>query len=78
LSADDKPDFYIQKEDGVFVLKGDKIERLFKMTNFEYEEAARRFARTLRHMGVDDALRKQGAQDGDTVRITDYEFEFTE
>jgi GTP-binding protein len=29
-------------------------------------------------MGVDEALRKRGAQDGDTVRLLDFEFEFIE
>ncbi|MED4987645.1 DUF1967 domain-containing protein, partial [Geobacillus stearothermophilus] len=28
--------------------------------------------------GVDDALRERGAQDGDTVRLLDYEFEFVD
>ncbi|REJ26284.1 MAG: GTPase ObgE [Caldibacillus debilis] len=64
--------------DGAFVIKGKKIEKLFKMTDFSQEEAVKRFARQLRSMGVDDALRKRGAKDGDTVRLLDYEFEFVE
>ncbi|MBY6271631.1 GTPase ObgE [Caldibacillus debilis] len=64
--------------DGAFVIKGKKIEKLFKMTDFSREEAVKRFARQLRSMGVDDALRKRGAKDGDTVRLLDYEFEFVE
>ncbi|MFC5542204.1 GTPase ObgE [Ureibacillus suwonensis] len=72
-------DFAITRDDdGAYVLSGDTIERLFKMTDFSRDESVRRFARQLRHMGVDDALRERGAQDGDTVRILDYEFEFIE
>lgn len=64
--------------DGAFVLSGAKIEKLFKMTDFTRDESAQRFARQLRSMGVDQALRERGAVDGDTVRLLDYEFEFME
>ncbi|MEN1969273.1 GTPase ObgE [Lentibacillus sp. N15] len=65
-------------DDGAYVLTGDQIEKLFKMTDFNRDEAIQRFARQLRGMGVDDALRKKGAKDGDTIRLMDYEFEFVE
>lgn len=64
--------------DGTFVLSGAEIERLFKMTDFTRDEPIRRFARQLRGMGVDEALRNKGAKDGDVVRILEYEFEFIE
>ncbi|EAD4907518.1 GTPase ObgE [Listeria monocytogenes] len=73
----EEPDFEISREpDGTFVLSGAKIERLFTMTNFERDASISRFARHLRAMGVDEALRKRGAKDGDIVRLLDYEFEF--
>lgn len=73
----EEPDFEIYREpDGTFVLSGAKIERLFTMTNFERDASISRFARQLRAMGVDEALRKRGAKDGDIVRLLDYEFEF--
>lgn len=69
--------FKITREpDGIFVVSGDALERLFKMTDFSRDESVRRFSRQLRSMGVDEALRGRGAKDGDTVRIMDYEFEF--
>jgi len=64
--------------DGAFVLSGAKIEKLFKMTDFTRDESIRRFARQMRSLGVDEALRAKGAKDGDTVRLLDYEFEFIE
>lgn len=77
--APDKKEFVITREpDGSFVLSGDAIERLFKMTDFSRDESVRRFARQLRGMGVDEALRKRGAKDGDTVKLLGYEFEFIE
>ncbi|WP_163655725.1 GTPase ObgE [Listeria sp. PSOL-1] len=75
----EEPDFEISRDDdGAYVLTGAKIERLFAMTNFERDASINRFARQLRAMGVDEALRKKGAEDGDTVRLLDYEFEFQE
>lgn len=64
--------------DGTFMLSGNEIERLFQMTDFSREEAAQRFSRQLRKMGVDKALREKGVKDGDTIRLLDYEFEFIE
>ena len=64
--------------DASWILSGDKLEKLFKMTNFEHEESVRRFARQLRAMGIDEDLRERGAVDGNIVRIMKYEFEFVE
>ncbi|WP_223591172.1 GTPase ObgE [Neobacillus bataviensis] len=69
--------FHISREsDGTFVVSGEKIEKLFKMTNFSTEESVRRFSRQLRGLGVDEALRERGAKDGDVVKLLDFEFEF--
>ncbi|MFD2446207.1 GTPase ObgE [Bacillus sp. CGMCC 1.16607] len=64
--------------DGAFEVSGAEVEKLFKMTNFAREESVNRFARQLRGMGVDEALRSRGAKDGDIVRLLDFEFEFIE
>ncbi|MGX7195228.1 GTPase ObgE [Enterococcus olivae] len=75
----DKPDFEINRDpDTTWVLSGEKLEKLFEMTNFEHDETVMRFARQLRGMGVDEALRARGAKDGDIVRIGKFEFEFVE
>src|SRR5690625_1612842 len=74
---EDEPAFTISRDDdGAFVLSGEKIERMFHMTDFSTQEGAQRFARQLRRLGVDDALRARGAVDGSTVRILDFEFDF--
>ncbi|ANZ99763.1 MULTISPECIES: GTPase ObgE [Carnobacterium] len=64
--------------DAAWVLSGEKLEKLFKMTNFETDESVMRFARQLRAMGIDEEMREMGAKDGDLVRIMKYEFEFVE
>lgn len=75
----EKEAFHVQNAgNGIFILSGDKLERLFKMTDFTSDEGVSRFARQLRHMGVDQTLREKGAQDGDIVRLLDFEFEFIE
>ncbi len=77
---EEEPDerFTIEKEDGIFVVKGKEVEKHFAMTDFENEEAVKRFQRILKVMGVEDALKEQGIDYGDTVRIGDLEFEFVE
>ncbi|MFF3023478.1 GTPase ObgE [Gottfriedia sp. NPDC057948] len=73
----EEPTFEITRDsDGTFVVKGEELEKLFKMTNFEREESIRRFARQMRGMGIDEALRQRGAKNGDIVKISEYEFEF--
>ncbi|QDI92812.1 GTPase ObgE [Salicibibacter halophilus] len=63
-------------DDGAYVLSGEPLERRVKMLDLNRPESARRFSRTLRKMGVDEALRARGAKDGDTVRLLGIEFEF--
>ena len=70
--------FTITKEGNNWVVKGEKVEKLLKMTKFNTDEAASRFASKLRKLGVDDKLRELGAAEGDTIQILDYEFEYTE
>ncbi len=65
-------------DDGAFVISGPHIEKMFKMTNFSRDESIRRFARQMRGLGVDEALRERGAKNGDIVRLLEFEFEFIE
>lgn len=75
----DKRPFEISRDDdAAWVLSGEKLEKLFVMTNMERDESVMKFARQLRGMGVDEALRERGAKDGDIVRIGNFEFEFVD
>lgn len=73
-----EPFIITRGDDGVFEVHGAELERIFKMTDFARDESIRRFARKMRAMGVDAALRERGAQDGDLVRVLKFEFEFVE
>ncbi|GAB2560543.1 GTPase ObgE [Gracilibacillus alcaliphilus] len=78
FEKEESPFSITRDPDGAFVLYGEPIEKLFKMTDLTHDESIQRFSRQLRGMGVDEALRRRGAKDGDTVRLLDYEFEFME
>lgn len=69
--------YTIEKEaDDLWVIKGEKIEKLFKMTKFSSEEAMLRFSKKLRKLGIDEKLEEMGAKEGDQVRILDFYFDF--
>lgn len=70
--------FTIRRENEMFVVESETIERMMKRMQLNTHEAILKLARTLRHMGVDEELRKRGAEDGTIVRIGDFEFEFVE
>lgn len=73
-----KDEFEIEKKDGVFYVKGKRVEKLVGMTNFEDYVSLRRFDRAWRFMGLDRLLKKQGIQEGDTVNLYGVEFTFSE
>lgn len=78
FNPDERPFDISRDDDATWVLSGEKLEKLFVMTNLERDESLMKFARQLRGMGVDDALRQRGAKDGDIVRISNFEFEFVD
>ena len=68
--------FTIIKENDGYRVIGDKVEKLLKMTKFNTDESALRFASQLKKMGVDAKLKEMGAEEGDTIKILDLEFEY--
>ena len=78
FDPDERPFEISRDNDAAWVLSGEKLEKLFVMTNMERDESVMKFARQLRGMGVDEALRERGAKDGDIVRIGNFEFEFVD
>ncbi|TPR44881.1 GTPase ObgE [Apilactobacillus micheneri] len=78
FDANEKPFEISRDEDGTWILSGKKIEKLFKMTDTTHDQSMLRFARQLRGMGVDNALRKAGAENGDLVSILDFTFSYVD
>ncbi len=63
-------------EEHEFVVEGRRVDILVARANVMNEYSMRRLHRQLERVGVIKELRKQGAADGDTVRILGIEFEF--
>ena len=75
---EDSNKFTIRREKGAFVVEGENIERVYKKINLSTDEGIMKLATILNKMGVEQALKKYGIKDGDTVRICDFEFEYYE
>ena len=68
--------YTITNDNGVWVISGREIEKVFAMTRFTEDESIARFGRILKAMGIEDTLLEMGAERGDEVQILDYIFEF--
>ncbi|WP_047155118.1 GTPase ObgE [Aneurinibacillus tyrosinisolvens] len=71
-------EFTVRRENDTFIVEGEKLEKLVRMTNLNSHDSIQRFSRLMRNMGVDEALRKKGAENGDLVKIGKLEFEFVD
>jgi GTP-binding protein len=68
--------FTIQRVSDGWQVHGESIERAAAMTYWEYPQSVRRFQRILETLGIDEALRQAGVEQGDTVYIGEYELEW--
>ncbi len=76
---EDPNQFTISREDDAsWRISGAGIERAASMTYWEHDGSLRRFQRLMEKLGVDEALRKAGIQEGDTVHVGDFELEWQE
>ena len=74
----EKP-YEIRKEnDHTYIISGKKLEELLNKTRFNSDEAVLKFAKKLKNLGIDEELKKLGAEDGDTVKILEAEFTYNE
>ncbi|MDO5297360.1 MAG: GTPase ObgE [bacterium] len=69
-------DFEVFDEDGIWVVRGVRVEKAVAMTDLDEEESLNRLQRRFNAWGVEDALTQAGAMPGDTVRIGKSEFAF--
>lgn len=65
-----------EEEEGIFVVEGSFVDRLLNSVNVNDPDSLRYFHKVLRNKGVLDELKAMGVQDGDTIRLNDFEFEF--
>ena len=71
----------VSVEDGeegnkVYVVYGSFVDRLLNSVNIHDADSLRYFHKVLRNKGVFDTLREMGIEDGDMVRLNDFEFEY--
>lgn len=73
-----KDEFEISLENGVYFVRGKRVEKLVRMTNFNDNLSMRRFERAWKFMGLDYRLKKEGICEGDTVNLYGVEFTFSD
>lgn len=73
---EDKNEFKIVKEEDMYVVIGPAVEKLMSRVNLEDTESMYYFQRKLDELGVNEALKKAGVKDGDTVKVVDWELEW--
>ena len=61
--------FSIEPCEEGYAVEGRKVVRLVRMTDFNNEEAIRHMDRALKKMGLYKALKRMGAEDGQTIYI---------
>jgi len=75
----DDPGFIIERiNQNQFVIKGERIEKLYKMTNISDDQGFMYLTSTMRKMGIEKALKENGAKDGDTINLLDFSFTYYE
>jgi len=77
-AAEDPKAFTISRTEDGWVVRGEAIERAAAMTYWEHRESVRRFQRLMENIGVEEALREEGVEEGDNVFIGEYLLEWQE
>lgn len=73
------PGYVIQHpSENLWVISGERIEKLYKMTNISDDQGLMYLLGIMRKMGIDDELVKRGIKEGDIVQLCDFEFEYYE
>ena len=73
---DDYREIYLSVENGVYVIKGKQLEKIFNSTNFNDAGSLRYLQKYIEEKGAIEKLKEMGLEDGDTIKIFDYDFEY--
>ena len=76
LEEEEEEPFTVEVINGEYVVQGPAAERIMRRVNVGDNESFAYLQRSLKKIGIDDALRKAGIQDGDSVLLVDWEFEW--
>lgn len=72
----DYREIYAQNENGVYVLRGKQLLKIFNSTNFNDMGSLRYLYKYLEKNGAIEKLKEMGLEEGDTIKVFDYEFEY--
>ena len=75
-TLEEKQEFTITKEDGMFIVDGPGVQRIMRRVNLEDNESMHYFQKCLEELGVNEALKEAGVKEGDTVKVVDWELEW--
>ena len=73
---ENKDNYTIRKEEGMFVIEGEPVERIMRRVNIDDNESLYYLQKNLDELGVHEKLKKMGIKEGDIVKIADYELEW--
>lgn len=76
---DNDPDYrtvYASRDNDCYVLSGKQLEKIFNSTNFNDSGSMRYLYKYIEKSGAIDELKEMGLEEGDTIRVIDYEFEY--
>lgn len=71
-----KKDFRVTVEDGVYFVEADWLLDILRTANMDDYSSLQYFQNVLRTSGIIDKLEEMGIEEGDTVSIFDFEFEY--
>lgn len=71
-----KKDFRVTVEDGVYFVEADWLLDMLRTANMDDYSSLQYFQNVLRTSGIIDKLEEMGIEEGDTVSIFDFEFEY--
>ena len=78
-APEDDPDYrsvYVQPKKGGFLVTGKQLEKIFNSTNFNDAGSLRYLYRYIEESGAIDEMLQMGLEEGDTITVIDYDFEY--
>ena len=78
-SIEDDEDYrevYLSFENGIYTVRGKQLEKIFNSTNFNDAGSLRYLVKYIEDKGVIERFKEMGLNEGDTIRIIDYDFEY--
>ncbi|MBR0596565.1 GTPase ObgE [Sinanaerobacter chloroacetimidivorans] len=75
---EDYRNIYVEKQGNIFVLSGKQLTKIFNSTNFNDIGSLRYLYKYIEKNGAIDKMKEMGLEEGDTIKVQDYEFEYVE